>query len=48
MIGAMGEALAAEGATSGGAVNTALTASGSLIITSLRPLGPKVSVKASP
>ena len=39
---------AAEGATSGGAVNTALTASGSLIITSLQPLGQKVSVKVSP
>ncbi len=48
MIEAIGEAPAAEGATSGGAVKTALTASGSLTITSLRPLGKNVSVKLSP
>ena len=48
ITGAIGEAPAADGATSGGAVNTALTASGSLSITSLRPLGPNVSVNASP
>ncbi len=39
---------AAEGAISGGAVKSVLTASGSLIITSSRPLGENVSVNVSP
>ena len=43
-IGPSGELPAADGATSGGAVNRSLTASGSLIITSLSPLGANVSV----
>ena len=48
MIGAIGEMPAAEGATSGGAVKTVLTASGSLTTTIRRPLGANVSVNASP
>src|SRR5271154_5175754 len=46
--GATGDIAAAEGATSGGAVNTVLTACGSLNITSFSPLGANVSVNASP
>src|SRR5207244_1733550 len=46
--GATGEFAAPDGATSGGAVNTVFTASGSLTITSCMPLGKNVSVKNSP
>ncbi len=46
--GATGEVPAPDGATSGGAVNTVLTASGSLSITSFSPLGANVNVNASP
>src|SRR5271166_6218611 len=45
---ATGEAPAPEGATSAGAVNTARTASGSLTITSLIPLGANVTVNVLP
>ena len=49
MTGATGEAAAPPTAPrSGGAVNTLLTASGSLIITSFMPLGANVTVKVSP
>jgi hypothetical protein len=48
ITGATGEVPAAEGAFSGGAVNTCLTASGSLTITNFIPLGANVSVKVSP
>ena len=48
MIGAIGDSPAAEGATSGGAVNTVFTASGSLTTTIRRPLGANVIVNASP
>src|ERR1700691_1152979 len=48
MIGAIGELPAPDGATSGGAVNNVLTASGSLTITSFIPLVANVSVNASP
>ena len=47
-IEAIGVSPAAEGATSGGAVRTVLTAAGSLTITSWRPLGANVTVNASP
>ncbi len=45
---AIGVSPAAEGATSGGAVSSVLTAAGSLSITRRRPLGENVSVNASP
>ncbi len=48
ITGAIGEEPAADGATPGGAVNTAFTASGSLNIASFSPLGANVSVNASP
>ncbi len=48
ITGATGEVPAADGATSGAAVNTVLTASGSLTTTSFIPLGANVSVNASP
>ena len=48
MTGRTGELPAAEGATPGGAVNSVLTACGSLISTSCMPLGVNVSVNASP
>src|ERR1700686_1173035 len=48
MTGATGEAPAPDGATSGGAVNTSLMASGSLTITSLIPLGANVTVNVLP
>ena len=48
MTGRIGEFPAADGATSGGAVKTVLTASGPLTMTSFMPLGQKVSVKDSP
>ncbi len=48
ITGATGELAAADGAISGGAVNTVLTAAGSLSSTSCIPLGANVSVKASP
>src|ERR1700730_11027059 len=48
ITGATGEFPAPDGATSGGAVKTVLTASGSLISTSFIPLGANVSVNASP
>src|ERR1700730_3338993 len=48
ITGATGESPAPDGATSGGAVKTALTASGSLRSTSFIPLGENVSVNASP
>ena len=48
MTDATGELPAPDGATSGGAVNTVLTASGSLTSTIFIPLGKKVSVKVSP
>src|ERR1700686_2656389 len=48
ITGATGEFPAPDGATSGGAVNTVLTASGSLISTNFIPLGENVSVNASP
>jgi hypothetical protein len=48
MIGAIGEFPAPDGATSGGAVNSAFTDSGSLTIASFIPLGANVSVNASP
>lgn len=48
ITGRTGELPAADGATSGGAVNTVLTASGELTITSFIPLGQNVSVNVSP
>ncbi len=48
ITGAIGELPAADGATSGGAVKTVLTASGSLTTTSCIPLGQNVSVNVSP
>ncbi len=48
MIGRIGELPVADGATPGGAVNSALTASGSLISTIFMPLGVNVNVNASP
>src|ERR1700722_17218023 len=48
MIGAIGDRPAADGATSGGAVNTVCPASGSPTPTIRRPLGANVIVNASP
>ena len=48
ITGASGEFAAPDGATSGDAVNTVFTASGSLTSTSCIPLGKNVSVKNSP
>src|SRR5664279_3115586 len=48
ITGRTGELPAADGATSGGAVKTVLTASGPLTITSFIPLGQNVSVNVSP
>src|SRR5438105_1803260 len=48
ITGATGELPAPDGATSGGAVNTVFTASGSPTTTICIPLGKNVSVKHSP